>query len=111
MAWQAVSLGWFYPIMILTGMANVAIWTIPLTLTAEFGDETERPIYIGLSNTLIAPATILAPIIGGWLADQFGYPVMFLCTAVAGLLTLLIFIFFFKEPRTSRKIRVSELLE
>jgi len=99
MAWHASSLGWFYPIMILTGMANVAIWTTPLTLSAEFGEESERPIYIGLSNTLIAPATILAPILGGWLADQFGYQVMFLCTALAGLLTLLIFVFFFKEPR------------
>jgi len=99
LAWQAGSLSWFFPIMVLTGMANVATWTTPLTLTAEFGDETERPIYIGLSNTLIAPATILAPILGGWLADRFSYPLMFLCTAVAGLLTLFIFIFFFKEPR------------
>ena len=106
LAWQASSLGWFYPIMLLTGMANVAIWTTPLTITAEFGDETERPIYIGLSNTLIAPATILAPLLGGWLADRFSYPVMFLCTAVAGLLTLIIFIFFFKEPRDRHKQQV-----
>lgn len=99
LAWKAGSLGWFYPIMILTGMANVAIWTTPLALTAEFGNETERPIYIGLSNTLIAPATIFAPLLGGWLADRFGYPMMFLCTALAGLLTLVIFFFFFKDPR------------
>ena len=99
LAWQADSLVWFYPIMVLTGMASVATWTTPLTLSAEFGNETERPIYIGLSNTMIAPATILAPLLGGWLADQFGYPLMFLCTAVAGLLTLFIFLFFFTEPR------------
>ena len=103
LAWQAGSLTWFYPIMILTGMASVAIWTTPLALTAEFGNETERPIYIGLSNTLIAPATILAPLLGGWLADKFGYPLMFLCTAVAGLLTLLLILFFFKEPRERQK--------
>jgi MFS family permease len=99
LAWQAGSLAWFYPIMLLTGLASVAIWTTPLSLTAEFGNENERPIYIGLSNSLIAPATILAPLLGGWLADSFGYPFMFLCTAIAGVLTLFIFVVFFKEPR------------
>ena len=103
LAWQAGSLAWFFPIMILTGMAYVAIWTTPLSLTAEFGNETERPIYIGLSNTLIAPAAILAPLLGGWLADRYGYPFMFLCTAGACLLTLVILVFFFKEPRERHK--------
>lgn len=105
LAWHAGSLAWFYPIMILTGMASVAIWTTPLAITAEFGNETERPIYIGLSNTLIAPAAILAPLFGGWLADIFGYPLMFLCTAGVGLLTLIIIIFFFKEPREGQKLQ------
>ncbi|TFG67377.1 MAG: MFS transporter, partial [Anaerolineales bacterium] len=111
LAWKAGSLGWFYPIMILTGMANVATWTTPLTLTAEFGNETELPIYVGLSNTLIAPATILAPLLGGWLADRFSYPLMFLSTAVAGLLTLFIFVFFFTEPRNRKGIQTTKLRE
>ena len=39
---------------------------------AAFGSEAERPVYIGLSNTLIAPATILAPVLGGLIADLAG---------------------------------------
>ena len=35
----------------------------------EFGEEEDRPAYIGLANTLIAPFTFLAPVLGGWLAD------------------------------------------
>ena len=84
--------------MVLTGLANVAIWTLSLTLTVEFGTESERPVYIGLSNTLIAPATILAPLLGGWLADAQGYPFMFFCTAIGGILTLAVLYFFFKDP-------------
>jgi MFS family permease len=103
LAWKATSLNWFYIIMILTGMANVAIWTLALTLTVEFGTETERPLYIGLSNTLIAPAGILAPLLGGWLADRYGYPFMFFCTAMAGFLTLFVIITFFRDPRDRRK--------
>jgi len=99
LAWKASSLNWFYLIMVLTGMASVAIWTIALTLTVEFGSEAERPLYIGLSNTLVAPATILAPLIGGVIADRFSYPNLFLCSAAAGIITLVIFYFFFREPR------------
>jgi len=110
-AWQASSLNWFFLIMVLTGLANVAIWTIALTLTVEFGTESERPLYIGLSNTLVAPATILAPLIGGWIADQRGYPFMFLCTAIAGILTLTIFYFFFKEPRLINLQKTPEISE
>jgi MFS family permease len=98
LAWLAPSLNWFYLIMVLTALANVAIWTIAIILTVEFGNESERPVYIGLSNTLIAPATIIAPLLGGWLADQVSYPFMFFCTAVGGVLTLAVLYFFFKEP-------------
>jgi MFS family permease len=98
LAWWAPSLNWFYLIMVLTALANVAVWTLALILTVEFGTESERPLYIGLSNTLIAPATILAPLLGGWLADQVGYPFMFACTAAGGILTLCILYFFFRDP-------------
>jgi MFS family permease len=99
LAWMADSGQWFYLIFSLAGIANVALWTIPISMTLEFGDESSRPAYIGLANTLIAPSTILAPIIGGWLADQAGYPLTFITSAFAGLLTVLVLHFTIKNPR------------
>ncbi len=32
-----------------------------MTMTVDFSGENERPFYIGLAQTLTAPATILAP--------------------------------------------------
>ena len=101
LAWYAPSLNWFYLIMALSGIGMVAVWTIPLTLTVKFGAILQRPIYIGLSNTLVAPAAIAAPLLGGWLADQIGYSSMFLISAIFGLVTLAIFVFFFTEPKNS----------
>jgi len=98
LAWYAPSLNWFYLIMALSGIGTVAVWTIPLTLTVKFGAEIHRPVYIGLSNTLIAPAAIAAPLLGGWLADQIGYTTMFLISAIFGIITFIIFQFFFSEP-------------
>jgi MFS family permease len=98
-AWLAPSLNWFFLVFILAGVANVAIWTIGMAMTMEFGKESERPVYIGLSNTLVAPVTILAPIFGGWLADTAGYGYTFLVTALFGLVTALALHFLVRDPR------------
>jgi MFS family permease len=99
LAWKAPSLGWFYLVFILEGLANVATWTIGMAITVEFGTEADRPIYIGLSNTLAAPVTILAPILGGWLADATGFGTTFILSAVGGLITTFVLILLVKNPR------------
>ncbi len=98
-AYLAPSLSWFYAVFFLAGIANVAIWTIGMAMSFEFGKESERPAYIGLSNTLVAPVTIAAPIIGGWLADSAGYGYTFLVTALFGLITALTLHWLVRDPR------------
>ncbi len=86
LAWSATSVHWFYAIFLLEAVAIVAIWTIPLALSVSFArTEDERPLYIGLANTIPAPATILAPVLGGWLADAAGYHAMFILSAVCAI--------------------------
>jgi MFS family permease len=91
LAWWAPSPAWFYLVFALTAVGNVAIWTIGISMSMDFGDESERPTYIGMSNTLIAPANILAPFLGGWLAQLGGYPAAFLASAAGGLAAILLF--------------------
>lgn len=70
-----------------------------LNIILEFCAPEDRPTYIGLTNTLLAPMLILAPIFGGWLAGALGLRVMFniaLAVAISG--TLLLF-FWVREPR------------
>ncbi|HYF64440.1 MAG TPA: MFS transporter [Herpetosiphonaceae bacterium] len=89
-AWLAPSLGWFYLIFALAGVGNVAFWTTSMAMSLDFGTLAERPVYIGLSNTLVAPATLLAPLLGGWLADTQGYGLTFATAAAGGFVTWLI---------------------
>ncbi len=89
-AWVAPRPNWFYLVFILVGIGNVAVWTIGMAMALEFGNEAERPAYIGLANTLVAPSTILAPFIGGWLADTAGYPATFGLSIASGILTLVV---------------------
>lgn len=102
-AWGAPSIGWMYPVFILAGLANVAYWTIGMAITVEFGSEETRPTYIGLSNTLVAPFTIIAPLIGGWIADAAGFQTTFMVSAVGGLVIAVMLYFLVHDPRPRRK--------
>ena len=99
LAWQAPNANWFYLVFILTGIANATLWSIPMAMTIEFSQESERPAYIGMANTLIAPSTILAPLIGGWLADYAGYTATFLASAFFGLATAIVLHLTVRDPR------------
>lgn len=81
--------GWFYLIFMLTGIGNVILWITPMAIMMNFSNEADRPAYIGLANTLVAPSTILAPFLGGWLADHSGYRTTFLMSVAFGVFTLI----------------------
>jgi MFS family permease len=99
MAWGAPSIGWLYPVFILSGLANVAYWTIGMAITVEFGSEETRPTYIGLSNTLVAPFTIIAPLIGGWIAQAASFQTTFMVSAVGGLVIAILLFWLVRDPR------------
>ena len=103
LAWFAPSLAWFFPIFVLTGFANVSIWTNGMTMTVDFSDEKERPFYIGLAQTLTAPATMIAPLIGGWVADTQGFGITFALSTILSIVMMAILIFIIKEPRQFHK--------
>jgi MFS family permease len=99
LAWFAPALSWFFPIFILAALANVSIWTNGMTMATTFSGEKERPFYIGLAQTLTAPATMIAPLLGGWVADTRGFDITFALSALLSVATTAILIFLIREPR------------
>ena len=53
----------------------------------EVAPAPERPLYVGLGNTLAAPG-LLAPVLGGWLVSVWSYQPVFLLAGALGLATL-----------------------
>ena len=98
LAWFAPSLAWFFPVFVLSGFANVSIWTNGMTMTVDFSDEKERPFYIGLAQTLTAPATIIAPLIGGWIADTQGFVSTFALSTILSIVMMAILVFLVRDP-------------
>jgi MFS family permease len=93
----APSMGWFYLAYALEGIAYVGIWTVALAMTQEYGQPHEKPSYIGLANTLIAPTAFIIPILAGLLADSVGYQATFWATAVGAVATALVLTFILKD--------------
>jgi MFS family permease len=80
---------WFV-IFALAGVAYVVAWTTTIILTLGFGDATEQATYIGLSNTLLAPATLISPFLAGWIIQSFGYMTMFKASGVVFLIAAIL---------------------
>ena len=93
LAMWAPSVGWFYLAYALAGIAYVGTWTIALAMSLEFGKEHEKPAYIGMANTFIAPTAMLIPVLAGWLADRVGYSATFSVTALGAVLTVIVLSF------------------
>jgi MFS family permease len=79
--WLTILPGWVV-IFILAGVADVVAWTTTMVITLDFGKPSEQATYIGLSNTLLAPATLLSPFLAGWCIQTYGYMTMFRASAI-----------------------------
>jgi MFS family permease len=101
-AWRANAVGWFYLAYALAGIGYVAIWTIAMAMTLEFGREHEKPSYIGMANTLIGPTAFIIPLLAGWLADHVGYQATFISTAVGAVFAVGVLSFALKDQDKTR---------
>lgn len=97
----APTANWLYFSFALAGVANAVLWSTVLAYTCEFGTLEERPHYIGLTNTLVAPATLAAPLIGATLVDTFGFSTMFLVATAFGIACIAVLLFVLRDPAGS----------
>jgi MFS family permease len=90
---------WAYAVIFLLLGLNISAVTLAgFTVITDFGPESRRPTYVALASVSYAPFAIGAPLIGGVLADHFGYPPVFIITAITGVLAMLAFQFWVQGP-------------
>ena len=100
LAWFAPSQLWLTAVFILLGAGIAAELTSGLNIILEFCDSADRPTYIGLTNTLLAPTLALAPLFGGWIATWTdGYNTLFLSAALSAGLGAVLLLTWVREPR------------
>ena len=79
----------YMPVFLIMGLANSSMMLGFIPRYLEIAPETERPVYIGLANTLNA-LTLLAPLLGGWILQECSYPMLFIAAACCAALALLL---------------------
>jgi MFS family permease len=99
MALLATSQSWLVAAFILLGAYLAADQVSGLNIILEFCREEDRPTYIGLTNTLLAPILITAPLIGGLLATWAGYSGLFIASVLIAGIGALMLTFWVHEPR------------
>ena len=68
-------------------------------IVLEFASPREQPTYIGLMNSILAPVTFAAPLLGGWIVAQYGYSALFATSIGVGVCAGLLFLRWVAEPR------------
>lgn len=79
-----------YPILyVLLGAFEASIMLGFFNFVLEIAPPGQRPIYIGLTNT-ISGLLVFMPLVGGWLLQNTSYPVLFALTAAVTLAGVLV---------------------
>lgn len=91
--------GWMFLGFAAMGTLIAADTLSAIAITMEFSDPEDRPTYIGLANTLPGLFSAVAPLLGGWIASQAGYPMLFLTAAGLCVVTWAVLHWMVKEPR------------
>lgn len=77
---------WFIPIFALVGASQAGFQLSGFTLVFAFSPPADRPRYIGIANTALAPIAALSPLLVGWLATVASYDLVFILLALVGIL-------------------------
>ncbi len=92
---------WAYAVVfLLLGLTLSSTSIAGLTFIAEFGPATRRPTYVALASLGYAPFAIGAPMLGGFIADAWGYAPVFIISALAGFVATVAFQTWVPDPRT-----------
>ncbi len=61
--------------------------------------ESERPVYVGLGTTMLAPVAFLAPLVAGVMVDGWGFAAVFSTAAAASVLAVALLLGRVRDPR------------
>jgi MFS family permease len=87
-------------VFVLAGVQTAAINVSAMNVLLEFAPTPEeRPTYIGLGTTSMAPVAFASPLLAGLLADALGFRVVFMVALVTGLTGLALLAAFVRDPR------------
>lgn len=102
-ALAATNVNVFYVVFVLVGAMYSSVQVANVNLAIEFSKPNETPTYVGLMNTFQAPAMAIVPLIGGFLADNYGYRLTFFIGFLLFSFSAIFSSLYMKDPRQVKK--------
>ncbi len=99
---------WLYGVFMLVNISMAAGMISSTNISMEFGPSTEMPTYSALASTINAVPILLAPLMGGWLVDAWGYPAMFLLAVILNLVGMGYMHMLVRDPRLATEPKGQE---
>jgi MFS family permease len=97
----ASSVGAFYLVFALVGASTGAASIAGNNLPLEYADPADRPTYVAMATAVLTPLVVLAPLLGGAIADQLGYRPVFALATILSLVSLVAYARL-RDPRQNR---------
>jgi EmrB/QacA subfamily drug resistance transporter len=96
------------PFLIITraiaGLGNGGMVSLPYIIYAElYANPRKRMQVLGLVSASFSTATIIGPLLGGWIVDTFGWHWVFFINVPIGLASAILVQWFFKEKKRAHK--------
>jgi MFS family permease len=110
---SALLAGWVGPLplyigFLVSGLANGSnLFAGFLNWVVGYANPDQRPLYVGLSNTITALVSLIAPVIGGTIAQHLGYRPLFVVSLTMALATLFITIRYLRARPQETPVMVS----
>ena len=83
---------------LLSGLANGSnLFASYLSWVVGYAHPDQRPLYVGLANTVSALLSLIAPVIGGTIAQSLGYRPLFAVSLLMALGTLFVTLRFLRD--------------
>jgi len=87
-------------VFIFMGLHVAATQVSAMPVGLELGPEDERPTYVAINNSSVAPFALVSPLVGGAIADTWGFVPLFILGAVISLGAAFTYVLFVRDPRS-----------
>jgi MFS family permease len=105
LAWLAPSPEWIYATFFLLGINAGSTLVSGILVALEFSEPERRPTYVGMANTAVGLVSVVAPLLGAWLAGA-DYGWLFAASAAVNVAALAAMRWWVREPRWAAAIQV-----
>ena len=87
---------------VIQGLGSGAVQPVAVTIIADLYTLEKRAKMLGLNSGFWGVASVIAPLLGGFIVQHLSWHWIFYINVPLGILAFLLVIFFFKETKTSK---------